>query len=129
VLVIDDESSMAEIVRLNLELVGDYEVETAASGEEGLQKMETSAFDLLVTDFMLPGITGGEVVRRVKSIRPGMPVVLFSVYYDDATTIAPDVRRSADACLRKPLDHDEFVRIVAELLGDAPLADASQHDR
>jgi DNA-binding NtrC family response regulator len=124
VLVIDDESSMAEIVRLNLELVGDYEVETAVSGEEGLRKMEDAHFDLLVTDFMLPGITGGDVVRRVKSQRPDMPVVLFSIYYDDVTTIPPEVCRSADACLRKPLDHDEFVRVVAGLLGDGPLADA-----
>ena len=94
-----------------------------------LEKIASSDFDLLVTDFMLPGITGGEVVRRVKSIRPDMPVVLFSVFYDDVTTISPEVRRSADACLKKPLDHDEFVRVVAELLGDDTFADASRDAR
>jgi CheY-like chemotaxis protein len=108
---------MTEIVRLNLEMVGDYEVEIASTGEEGLAKIEDSQFDLVVTDFMLPGITGDEVLRRTRLLRPDLPIVLFSIYYDDATTISPQVREMADACLRKPLDHDELVRVIGDLLG------------
>jgi CheY-like chemotaxis protein len=109
---------MTEIVRLNLEMVGDYEVEIASTGEEGLAKMEESQFDLVVTDFMLPGITGDEVIRRTRLLQADLPIVLFSIYYDDATTISPQVRAMADACLLKPLDHEELVRVIGDLLGN-----------
>jgi len=101
---------------LNLEMVGDYEVEIASTGEEGLAQIEASQFDLVVTDFMLPGITGDEVLRRTRLLHPDLPIVLFSIYYDDAMTISPQVREMADACLRKPLDHEELVRVIGDLL-------------
>ena len=101
---------------MNLEMVGDYDVEIASTGEEGLAKIEESQFDLVVTDFMLPGITGDEVLRRTRLLQPDLPIVLFSIYYDDATTISAQVRAMADAYLRKPLDHDELVRVIEDLL-------------
>ena len=103
---------------MNLEMVGDYEVEIASTGEEGLAKIEGAQFDLVVTDFVLSGITGDEVLRRTRLLQPGLPIVLFSIYYDDATTIYPQVRAMADAYLQKPLDHEALVRVIEDLLGE-----------
>jgi CheY-like chemotaxis protein len=120
---------MTEIVRLNLEMVGDYDVEIASTGGEGLAKIEESQFDLVVTDFMLPGITGDEVLRRTRLLHPDLPIVLFSIYYDDATTISAQAHAMADACLRKPLDHDELVRVIEDLLSKRTKCTGSELSR
>ena len=75
ILVIDDEKSIRQLVSLALTNAG-YRVETAPSGEEGIDKYRQNAFDVVITDIKMPGICGEEVARRInKSNRPGTPVI------------------------------------------------------
>jgi DNA-binding NtrC family response regulator len=119
ILLIDDEAALAEIVKLNLELSGDYSVEIASSGEEGLRLLATEPFDLVITDFKLPGVTGVEVLERLKEEQPELPVVLFSVYYDDPQAVPARARALADGLVGKPIDHEAMERLVRNLLEDS----------
>jgi DNA-binding NtrC family response regulator len=112
ILVIEDEVDLCKIVKLNLERTGEFEVVMAYSGEDGLREARTTAFDLVVTDFDLPGMDGGAVVDAMKAMRPDRPVVLCTVYYDDPDTIMPEVRKKVDGVIGKPYTHEEIYRIV-----------------
>jgi CheY-like chemotaxis protein len=118
ILLIDDEAALAEIVKLNLELSGDYAVTIAPSGEVGLRTLAHEAFDLVITDFKLPGLNGVEVLERLKVERPELPVVVFSVYYDDPRAVPARARALADGLVGKPIDHEALERLVGKLLAD-----------
>ena len=69
VLVVEDEDSLATLLQYNLQKEG-YEVDVAPDGEEALVKISERAPDLVILDWMIPGVSGIEVCRRMKS-RPG----------------------------------------------------------
>ena len=120
ILLIDDEAALADIVKLNLELSGDYAVTIASSGEAGLREIANEAFDLVITDFKLPGMNGVQVLERLKSEQPRLPVVLFSVYYDDPQAVPARSRALADGLVGKPIDHEAMERLVRKLLAEQP---------
>ena len=78
ILVIDDEKSILDLVRLVLTRAG-FEVEIAPDGQEGIQKFEDGHFDLVITDILMPGIDGRDVVKHIRnSDRPNTPIIGFS---------------------------------------------------
>lgn len=119
ILLIDDEAALAEIVKLNLELSGDYSVTLTANGEGGLREIERGTFDLVITDFKLPGMSGVDVLHRLKDEHPELPVVLFSVYHDDPQAVPARTRALADGLIGKPIDHEAMDRLVRRLLSDS----------
>jgi DNA-binding NtrC family response regulator len=119
ILLIDDEAALAEIVKLNLEFSGDYSVTLAESGESGLREIERNAFDLVITDFKLPGMSGVDVLHRLKEEHPELPVVLFSVYHDDPRAVPAQARALADGLIGKPIDHEAMDGLVRRILSDS----------
>ena len=59
-----------------------YRVETAINGEEGLKLFENAAFDLIVTDYRMPGMDGGEFIRRIRQVKPDARIVLLSGFVE-----------------------------------------------
>ena len=116
ILLIDDEVNFCKAVKLNLERGGDYEVVTAASGMEGLRLVDETAFDLVITDFRMPGMDGKAVLSALKAKRPDTSVVLFSIYHDDRQTITPEIERQADGLISKPIDHEQLERAIRNAL-------------
>ncbi|MCW6508474.1 hybrid sensor histidine kinase/response regulator [Lichenifustis flavocetrariae] len=110
-LVIDDDHSVRSVMVDALEAIG-FKVVEAASGEEGLRLLEQIRPDAAIIDFVMPGMNGAEVGRRVQSMRPGLPIVFVSGYFD---TIALDGISGA-VVLRKPFDVDGLNRTVRELI-------------
>ena len=109
VLLVDDE----ELVRMStadmLAELG-YDVIEAASGEEALARFdEEPAIDLLVTDYLMPGMTGADLARAARARRPGTRVLIVSGYAE-AEGIAPDLPR-----LTKPFRQADLVASVASL--------------
>lgn len=75
ILVIDDEPCISDLIRELLTRFG-YVVETASSGQQGLQLLTDASFDLVVTDMCMPDIDGTHIVRHVRnSSRPLTPVI------------------------------------------------------
>jgi CheY-like chemotaxis protein len=114
VLVLDDERIVRELIVEILERAG-YAVVSAEDAEAALQLVEANAFDLLVPDIVMPGLSGLEVLERVKSLRPELPVVVVTGAGTDQN-LATAVERGAAAAITKPFTHAELREAVAAAL-------------
>jgi CheY-like chemotaxis protein len=77
ILCVDDEETPRTLRSLILQKQG-YQVVTAASGAEALELLNRASIDLVLSDQMMPGMTGTELTKSVKAMRPAIPVVLIS---------------------------------------------------
>jgi DNA-binding NtrC family response regulator len=114
ILTIDDEENIRNGLADNFELEG-YNVEKAANGKEGLSKIEKGGIDLVITDLRMDGIPGEEVVRRVTTEHPGIPIIVLTGHgsIEDATAA---IKAGAYDFLTKPLDLDHLNHIVKNAL-------------
>ncbi len=79
ILLVDDEEGIQMLYREELEDDG-YEVISAYTGEEGLEKFKAEAPDLVILDIQMPGMNGIETLRQMKKHNPELPVILSSAY-------------------------------------------------
>jgi CheY-like chemotaxis protein len=77
ILCVDDEETPRTLRKLILQKQG-YQVVTAGSGDEALELLDRAKIDLVLSDQMMPGMTGTELTKSVKAMRPAMPVILIS---------------------------------------------------
>jgi two-component system OmpR family response regulator len=110
VLLVDDEERMIAALRRGLMAEG-FVVETAATGPEGLQLAQLGDFDAVVLDLMLPGLSGYEVVRRLRAGGNWVPVLMLSAK-DGEHDLADALDDGADDYLTKPFS---FVVLLARL--------------
>jgi two-component system cell cycle sensor histidine kinase/response regulator CckA len=119
VLYVDDDESMAELMREVLERQN-YRVTTAHHAREALEIFaeQPNAFDVVVTDLAMPGMSGLEMADRLHAMRPELPIVLNSGYFrededEDAATAHPGLRR----VLLKPDSIHELGSILRDVCG------------
>lgn len=74
ILVIEDETKVANFIKKGLEQSG-YEVETAADGQEGLDKFQGGDHDLILLDLMLPNLSGWDLIPMIRKAKPGLPIL------------------------------------------------------
>jgi two-component system, OmpR family, response regulator CpxR len=113
VLVIDDDVGLCELVAEYLEPEG-YKVEAVHNGEAGVERALSGEHVLAVLDFMLPGINGFEVLRRVRA-RSRLPVVMLTARGDDLDRIV-GLEIGADDYLPKPFNPRELVARINAVL-------------
>ena len=78
ILVIDDEKSILQLIYQALTSFG-HKVETAADGQEGIEKFDGGNFDIVITDIRMPGVDGNGVVKHIRnSNRQSIPVIAIS---------------------------------------------------
>jgi two-component system, NtrC family, nitrogen regulation response regulator NtrX len=122
ILVIDDHEGVRETLRSFLVDHG-HEVHLAADGETGLATLREVAPNLLFLDIFMPGVSGLEVIRRIRAVDTVIPVVMITGVDDDE--IARDLLLAgATDFIRKPLRLDYVKRVV-----DACLAKVRPADR
>lgn len=92
-----------------------FEVRTAGSGEEALHLLEREAFDVVVTDLVMPGVSGAELVERVKARWPDQDVIVVTSV-GDVRTAVDAMRTGASDYLLKPLDPTLLERSLEGLL-------------
>lgn len=92
-----------------------YEVRTAGAGEEALALLEQEPFDVLVTDLVMPGLSGAELVERVKGRWPEQDVVVVTSV-GDVRTAVDAMRAGASDYLLKPLDATLLNRSLEQIL-------------
>jgi len=118
VLVIDDEERVRDTLADMLRQAG-HEVVVASQGAEGLERFRGDSFDLVVTDLAMPGMSGFQVARTVKALRPEVPVVLVTGWGVEVP--AEQLRASGvDRVMTKPIRFDEVQEVVASLRGRTP---------
>ena len=116
ILLIDDEVDLCTLVKMNLENSGEYEVTLAHSGQAGLVKVKSTEFDLVITDFKMPGMDGKEVLDILKARNPNLPVIIFSMFFDDASTITREIKKKADGLISKPIDDKQLIDTIKHVL-------------
>ena len=116
ILVIEDEPAQMELIRYNLEAQG-FQVTQAGNGEEGLIHMEEILPDLIVLDWMLPGISGIEVCRRIKKQKHTrkVAVIMLTARGEEADRIR-GLDTGADDYVVKPYSVNELIARVRALL-------------
>lgn len=102
ILIVDDELIMRESLAGWLERDG-HVVETAASGEEALQKLKNSRFEILLVDIKMEGMSGLDVLKKVKESDPDAAVIMITAYGSISTAIEA-MKNGADDYLLKPFD-------------------------
>jgi two-component system, cell cycle sensor histidine kinase and response regulator CckA len=118
VLLVEDEAGLRDLLQEALEGSG-YRVLVARDGIEALQVVAgyTGPIHLMVTDVIMPGVSGRKAADEIKATRPGMNVLYISGYADDAV-LRHGVPGTA-AFLEKPFGPDRLLRKVRELLNSA----------
>ena len=81
ILLVDDEEGIQLLYREEFEEEG-FEVISAYNGDEALEKFNKESLDLVILDINMPGMSGIEVLRRMKEIKPDLPVILSSAYQE-----------------------------------------------
>ena len=122
VLVIDDDAVVGRSFDRVLSEKG-YEVSTALSGEEALDTMENTNFDVVFTDIKMPGMDGLEVTERIKARCPWTPVVVITGYGTDANESKASVL-GASGFVRKPLTPEMIESITLKAVNDAEQTEA-----
>ncbi len=113
-LIIEDEPSMQLGLKDNMELEG-YLVETASDGEEGLSKVKTNSFDLVLLDVMLPKLSGFDVCKAARSAGIGTPIVLLTARGEEIDKIL-GLEFGADDYITKPFSVRELLARVKAIL-------------
>lgn len=124
ILLVEDEPTL----RLGLVdlLSGDgHQVESAAEGTRGLALALGEAFDLIVLDWMLPGMAGIEICRRVRAARPGVPIMMLTARGDEADKVR-GLTDGADDYVTKPFSAKELLARVRVLGRRAPQGQLEQ---
>ncbi|MCU1616547.1 MAG: two-component system response regulator [Frankiales bacterium] len=110
VLVVDDERSITDALRRGLAAHG-FAVDVATTGDDGLWKATEYHYDAIVLDIMLPGLSGYEVVKRLRAAQVWTPVLMLTAK-DGEYDIADALDLGADDYLPKPFS---FVVLVARV--------------
>ncbi len=117
ILTVDDSASIRMTTRIALTNAG-YNVTEAVDGVDGLQKMKSGSFDLIVTDLNMPNMDGLTMIRNLRQLPAymGTPVIFLTTESDG------DIKQQAKAAgatgwLTKPFDADNLTKIARKVLG------------
>lgn len=113
VLVVDDEQSLRDFIRRNLE-VRNFEVLTAANGLEGLALFGTEQVDLVIVDLMMPHMNGLEMIRRIRQ-QSLLPIIVLSALGEEQDKVQA-LNQGADDYLTKPFGVDELLARLQAVL-------------
>src|ERR1044071_1134967 len=116
ILIVEDEEPLTMLLRYNLEAEG-YEVETSARGDEADTRLKESTPDLVVLDWMLPGLSGIELCRRLRA-RPEtrqLPIIMLTARGEESERVR-GLATGADDYVVKPFSVPELVARVRALL-------------
>jgi two-component system, NtrC family, response regulator HydG len=114
ILIVEDDPSHLEILRRHLERCG-HQVEATESAEQALSRFSRFAPQLVLSDLRMPGMSGFELLRKLKSDAPDVAVVLMTAF-DDMQTAIDAMKEGAYDYLVKPLDLERIEAIVDSAL-------------
>ena len=116
ILIVEDEAALVELLRYNLDKSG-FATRVASDGEEALAKIEDRVPDLVLLDWMLPGVSGIEICRRLRR-RPEtarLPIVMLTARTEEADRLR-GLETGADDYVSKPFSVAELVARIKGLL-------------
>jgi len=112
ILIVEDDDFVRESMVSSLEALG-HTVRQAPDGEAGLRALHDERPDLLITDYLMPGMTGAELMQRTRAMFPGLPMIIATGYAD--MKVIEQVIHD-DVVLRKPFQLAELAVSVGQAL-------------
>jgi PAS domain S-box-containing protein len=119
VLIVEDEQEVREILTNVLRSDG-HAVVACEDGDRALIELEGDGFDLVITDLGMPGLSGWDVARAVKELRPGTPVAMVTGWSEQIDPVQAG-SEGIDYLIAKPFRRQEIRTMVASALGGPPL--------
>ncbi len=116
VMIVDDEPMMTATLAAVLELETGYDVVTCNSGVEALERFVSGPVDVVVSDFLMPGMNGLELLAEVRRRDPEVPRLLLTGYADKDNAIRGINEVGLFQYLEKPLDNDQFLLSIRTAL-------------
>ncbi len=118
ILVIDDEEAVRMSFILALEDTG-FEVDTAESGEKGLQMKKNAEYDLIFLDLKMPGMNGVETLRQIRKTDKKVPIYIFTAFHKEFFEELKIARKEmlSFEILKKPICTDLIVPLTKLVLG------------
>jgi heavy metal response regulator len=123
ILVVEDEEKVTRFVSRGL-TAERFAVDVARDGKSGLELAQTYQYDLLILDLMLPGLSGGEILRRIRKTNSQVPVLILTAR-DAVGDKVEHFEAGADDYLTKPFAFAELLVRVKALLRRGPVTRAS----
>jgi len=121
ILVIEDEAKVASFLRRGLQQSG-YEIDIAADGEEGYEKIRSTSYDLVLLDLMLPKVSGFDLIPKIRECRPGVPIIAVTAKASVEDRVR-GLNLGCDDYLIKPFSFAELLaRIQVQVRRGAPSA-------
>ena len=114
ILIVDDELILRESLAAWLERDG-HDIETAASGEQALEKTKHTRFDILLVDIKMGGMSGLDVLRHMRETDPDTAIVMITAYGSISTAIEA-MKNGAQDYLLKPFDPEELGIIIEKII-------------
>jgi nitrogen regulation protein NR(I) len=119
ILLIEDDSSASSALERVL-IDEDYSVESADRGDTGLHRAKAGKYDLVISDFKLPGINGLELVRELHTVNPRLPIILMTAHGTTETAIEATKLGAYDYLL-KPFEMEEMLDLVSKAVESSRL--------
>jgi len=118
ILVVDDDELIRDLLKESLELER-HTVETAASGEEALEMLKQSLPHLIISDVKMPGMSGYDLLKKIKTDHANVPVIMITGYTGNLT---PEqiIAKGADGFFKKPFRNVEISFTVNKILRQRP---------
>ncbi len=111
VLCVDDETIGLRVRKIMLESHG-FQVLTATNGQEGIALFEQHDVDLVVLDFYMPELNGGQVAAEMRRRRPAIPIIFLSAYF----SLPSDALEMADAFITKGEPPEVLIEKIEQLV-------------
>jgi len=125
ILVVDDELPVCRSVSGALE--GTYVVETALSGEEAIRKGHQAQYDVVITDLMMPGLSGMDLLKELAGSKPDTKVIMITGYPSIKSAVE-SIKQGAFDYIPKPFTPDELRSLVARALESKRYHQTGAHD-
>ena len=117
ILVIDDEEAIRKSFILAFE-DSDYQVDTAESGEKGIEMAKRSEYDLVFLDLKMPGLDGVTTLRQMRRIDEDVPVYIITAFHEEFFGQLKSLQKDGIdfEVFRKPMENDQIVLITDSIL-------------
>src|SRR5690625_1775245 len=125
ILIVEDEKKLSRVLQLELEYE-DYRTETADNGKDALRLITEKEWDLVLLDIMLPGLSGVEVLRRVRKSGDVTPIILLTAR-DEVHDKVNGLDQGANDYVTKPFQIEELLARIRVHLRNTPVQKAEKN--
>ncbi len=114
ILLVDDNEELCRNLSDILEFKG-YEVNTVFDGSQAIENIKNNAYDVVVMDVKMPGLSGIETLKLAKQISPGLKVIMITAFADDFV-YKTGFKTDELEIMQKPMDIDKFLARIEEIV-------------